>query len=37
MNIAAESVPIGLSSPTWGVSSKKISISPNTLILSTIP
>jgi hypothetical protein len=37
MNIAAESVPTGLSSPTWGVSSKKISTSPNTLILSTIP
>src|SRR5215471_18828841 len=36
VNIAAESVPIGLSSPTRGVSSKKISTSPNTLILSTI-
>ena len=33
MNIAAESVPTGLSSPTRGVSSKKISTSPNTLIL----
>ena len=37
MNIAVESVPTGLSSPTWGVSSKKISTSPNTLIPSTIP
>jgi hypothetical protein len=37
MNIAAESVPTGLSSPTRGVSSKKISTLPNTLILSTIP
>jgi hypothetical protein len=37
MNIAAESVPTGLSSPTRGVSSKKLSTSPNTLILSTIP
>ena len=33
MNIAAESVPTGLSSPTRGVSSKKISTSLNTLIL----
>jgi len=37
MNIAAESVPAGLSFPTPGISSKKISTSPNTLILSTIP
>jgi hypothetical protein len=37
MNIAAESVPTGRSSPTPGASSKKISISPNTPILSTIP
>jgi hypothetical protein len=34
MNIEAASVPTGLSSPTRGVSSKKISTSPNTLILS---
>ena len=33
----SESVPTGLSSPTRGGSSKKISTSPNTLILSTIP
>lgn len=36
-NIAAELVPTGLSCPTRGVSSKKISTSPNTLIHSTIP
>src|SRR5437016_8430486 len=33
----AELAPTGLSSPTRGVSCKKISTSPNTRILSTIP
>jgi hypothetical protein len=37
MNIAAGSAPTGLSSPTRGVSSKKVSRSPNTPILPTIP
>ena len=36
MNIAVESMPTGLSSPTRGVWSKRISTLPNTLILSTI-
>src|ERR1700730_1003829 len=36
MNIAVELMPIGLSSPTRGVLSKKISTLPHTLILSTI-
>jgi hypothetical protein len=37
VNIAAVSVPTGLASRTRGASSKKISTSPNTRILSTIP
>jgi hypothetical protein len=37
MSIGAESAPTGPSSLTRGVSSKKISTSPNTLILFTIP
>ena len=37
MNIAAESAPTGLSSPTLDVSSKKISTSPNTPILLNNP
>ena len=37
MNTEAELAPTGLSSPTRGVSCKKISTSPNTRILSTIP
>ena len=37
MSIALESVPTGLSFPTRGVSSKKISTLRNTPILSTIP
>ena len=36
MNIAAESALTGPSSPTRGAWSRKISTSPNTLILSTI-
>ena len=37
MNLAPGSAPTGLSSLTRGVSSKKISTSPNTLIQPTIP
>src|SRR5437870_8456049 len=37
MDTEAELAPTGLSSPTRGVSCKKISTSPNTRILSTIP